>query len=57
MALERAWRDTPGAGAEGPAAADAGAMHGPATDVEGEYSNSELETRVRVFRGQTAPPG
>jgi len=25
--------------------------------VEGEYSNSELETRVRVFRGQTAPPG
>ena len=55
LALERAWREAGGTPGAAPGA-EAG-LAGPATDVEAEFSNSELEGRVRVFRGQTAPPG
>ena len=55
LALERAWREAGGTADAAPGA-EAG-LAGPATDVEAEFSNSELEGRVRVFRGQTAPPG
>ena len=55
LALERAWRESGGAPNAAPGA-EAG-LAGPATDVEAEFSSSELEGRVRVFRGQTAPPG
>ncbi|KAK9846402.1 hypothetical protein WJX81_003101 [Elliptochloris bilobata] len=54
LALERAWRESCGA-ADMALALDSG-LAGPATDVEPEFSNSELEGRVRALRGLTAPP-
>ncbi len=56
LALERAWRDT-GVGVEAASELEVQGAAGVATDVEAEFSNSELNQRVRVFRGQTAPPG